>query len=92
MRRRATRDPAVARPETVRADSARMQEPTRYRCPICRCTTYEIVTVRTPRGETRRTPFFACNGCSAMFTDPVAFTHFDPQRVTARHGPARVRS
>jgi hypothetical protein len=69
-----------------------MPEPARFRCPICRCTTYEIVTVRTPRGETRRTPFFACNGCSAMFTDPAAFTHFDPLRVTARHGPAGVRS
>ena len=69
-----------------------MPEPARFRCPICRCTTYEIVTVRTPRGETRRTPFFACNGCSAMFLDPSAFTNFDPLRVTAAHGAPRVRS
>ena len=43
--------------------------PTPFRCPICRCSQYEVVSVATPRGEIRRTPFYACCGCTVMFRD-----------------------
>jgi len=70
--------------ETERPDARAMPDnPPPFRCPICRCSQYEVVSVATPRGEIRRTPFYACCGCTVMFRDPVAFTRFDPTRVTA---------
>jgi hypothetical protein len=64
-----------------------MNPPPRFRCPICRCTSYETVRVSRPTGESRPTPFFSCCGCSVMFRDALAFAAFDPNRVTATQTP-----
>lgn len=63
----------------------------RFRCPICRCTSFEQLK---PSAPDKSTPLYACHGCKVVFLDPVAFTAFDPNGTsegTAGPGGAHRR-
>jgi hypothetical protein len=50
-----------------------------FRCPICRSSTFQTVSVRRKEGQPEyQTEFLQCTGCSVMFRDPVKFTRFEP--------------
>jgi hypothetical protein len=43
-------------------------------CRICGHLQYSPVRIRQPSGAWDVTPYWKCMGCSAMFTDPKAFS------------------
>ena len=47
---------------------------TGFRCPICGFTRYYKINVLREGKPPHYTDFFACDGCSVMFTDPRTFT------------------
>lgn len=50
-----------------------------FRCPICRSSTFQAVSVRRGVGQPEyQTEFLQCTGCSVMFRDAVKFTRFEP--------------
>lgn len=60
----------------VRYASSMTDEPveTRFRCPICSAEQYRAVTIERPGQPSFVLPIYACNGCTAVFTDPWLFT------------------
>lgn len=60
--------------------------PEQFRCPHCRGTSYESVSLYREGRPAFPLPLFACCGCSAVFLDPWQFTRCEPQayQVTTR--------
>jgi uncharacterized Zn finger protein len=45
-----------------------------FRCPLCRSTTHEAVTVRRRDGSIYVSSLLKCAGCSVVFTDAERFS------------------
>jgi hypothetical protein len=45
-----------------------------FECPLCEHRRYYRILVQREQQPPYRTSFFACFGCSTMFTDPFQFT------------------
>ncbi|MGH8702553.1 MAG: hypothetical protein ACREVR_15485 [Burkholderiales bacterium] len=57
---------------------------TPFRCPLCRPTIFEQVTVARPAGGAYLTAFFECAGCSVMFRDAERLTRcerYEPEKT-----------
>jgi uncharacterized C2H2 Zn-finger protein len=59
-----------------------------FRCPNCKGVSFSQVTVKRKDGSVYLTSFFACNVCTAMFLDPVAYTRgFEDRPRTTNREP-----
>ena len=77
-------------------DSARGTEnnfPMPFECRLCHHDRYRQIVVLRPKGP-YQTPFFACQQCGVMFTDPAVFSTQPLNLVTevsSRRNGARSR-
>ena len=44
-----------------------------FRCRLCGCNRYVLISAQREGGYWYDTPFFKCCGCSVMFEDPLDF-------------------
>jgi hypothetical protein len=49
-----------------------------WRCRLCGFTKYHRVAVLKKNGQRYETSFFACSGCSVMFTNDSVFSDLHP--------------